>query len=611
MMGADKLARWLLPILAVFSPSVGAAAEDEAAPPGFSFTASHRRFLTDVVRRTLDDALSGRRDYTAGYVPAPLRDLKAEAVVRLRHDGFLRAAGAGGPAVVSGAVRDAALAALESLKGNARPDSDLLRRLMIEVEVVGPVAAIPAPPDGSVAQRLDLYVEPGIHGVMLAGPKDARRFCPTEVITSGSLVAEAIASLGRDLGVEYDQVGKLGLFRFRTDHWYEDPRDGRVVPLLRGLTPVSDRAVSPEGLDAAIRSLADYLMYRQLPSGAFTYQYEPALDHYTDDNNLVRQAGTTAALCVYASYARDDRARAAADRALGFFVRGLHTASNGGDGKSDGSAEPAAAAFIATDDGENKLGVTALVALALAEHPDARGRADLRRRLVDGMLTLQRPSGLFITAFPPAISVAAQDYFPGEALLALAADYELSPSSRVDQSFDAAIRFYRDFFRDRRSPAFVPWQTQAFAAMTLATKRQDYAEYVFEMTDWLADRQLGPENCPWPDHWGSIAAYGEGRGGVSTASYLEGFADALRVARRLGDEPRAARYERLAKSAARFVMQLQVRPEEAYFMRSPQDAVGGVRTTLSLNLLRIDHVQHALVALIKTRRVLFGDPETH
>ena len=97
----------------------------------------------------------------------------------------------------------------------------------------------------------------------------------------------------------------------------------------------------------------------------------------------------------------------------------------------------------------------------------------------------------------------------------------------------------------------------------------------------------------------------DGRAGVATAAYLEGFADALALARSVGDAPRAERYERVVRQAARFVMQLQVRPAEAYFIRSPQDAIGGIRTSPSLNLLRIDHCQHALVGLIKAREVLF------
>jgi hypothetical protein len=251
--------------------------------------------------------------------------------------------------------------------------------------------------------------------------------------------------------------------------------------------------------------------------------------------------------------------------------------------------------------------VTALLCVALARHPDAERYAATRRQLVNGMRWLQRPSGMFVTAFPPAEQISAQDYFPGEALLAFAEHYNHEPSAAVLEAFDRAIDFYQEYFRDRPSPAFVPWQVQAYTLIAQKSKRRDYVDYVFELTDWLAGKQLDESNCPWPELWGGIASYQPGRAGVSTAAYLEGFADALTLARSVGDTERVKRYDALVRRAARFVIQMQVRPEEAFFIRSPRDAVGGIRSTPTLNLLRIDHCQHALVGLIKARQVLFPD----
>ena len=128
------------------------------------------------------------------------------------------------------------------------------------------------------------------------------------------------------------------------------------------------------------------------------------------------------------------------------------------------------------------------------------------------------------------------------------------------------------------------------------------------MTDWLLEKQCDESNCPYPELYGGVAAYPGYPPGVATAAYLEGFTEALRLARKLGDTQRAARYERAVRWAARFVMQLQFRPEEAYYVRSLPDAVWGVRTTLSRNRLRIDHCQHAMMSLMKTRQVLFDQP---
>ena len=52
------------------------------------------------------------------------------------------------------------------------------------------------------------------------------------------------------------------------------------------------------------------------------------------------------------------------------------------------------------------------------------------------------------------------------------------------------------------------------------------------------------------------------------------------------------------RKAARFVVQLRFRPEEAFYVQSPQDVIGGMRDTPSDPTLRIDHSQHALSALL-------------
>jgi hypothetical protein len=413
-------------------------------------------------------------------------------------------------------------------------------------------------------------------------------------LTSDLVLSGALTRLAQASHTDQSQLSNVQLARFRTAHWYETETSGKIVALNRGMITVAPEAVTADGLDKAIARLAQYMAYRQLESGLFTYQYEPGLDRYSDKQNLVRQVGTVAAMAFDARSSGRSASRAAADIGIRYHLQGLTEIPNVEN-----------AAFIATADGRNKLGVTALLCLAMAWHPSPQQYADTRDRLVNGMLWLQSPSGVFATAFPPAVKLNAQEYFPGEALLALADDYRLRPSARVLDAFHRAITFYREYFRGQPSPAFVPWQVQAYAAMATHSKRRDYVEYVYELTDWLVEKQLNQSNCQWSDMWGGIAAYSEGRAGVATASYLEGFADALALARLTGDTARARRYEDVVRLAARFVMQLQVRPEETYYMRSPQDAIGGIRTSPSLNLLRIDHCQHALVGLAKAREVLF------
>ncbi len=584
-----------LSVVATVVPAAPALAEP-ASPP--TLTAGHRVFLSRIARRTLRDVALGRVKYEPEYIPAALESLTLEAVVRVRQGGLLIVESNGGPAPVAEAVRDAAFAAA-TIWATAEPiDVELLPSLIIEIEVVGPPEPIDLDVDWTKPRAVDPFIEPGVHGVVLSGPRIHRRFCPTEVFTNDMVMADALELLARNVLSNPSQVRQTQLQRFRTLHWYQASSRAEPVALHRGLTIVPPSAVSERELDECIDRLATYMCYRQQASGLFAYLYEPAWDRYSEDNNIVRQVGATAAMAFHAQWSGKAASHGAADLGIRYHLAGLTDFAGVENG-----------AFVATADGQNKLGVTALLTIAMAQHPDAKQYADVRERLVNGMLALQQPSGVFVTAFPPADKVTAQDYFPGEALLAMAQHYSHMPNARILDAFDRAISFYREYFRNRPSPAFVPWQVQAYTLMACHGKRRDYVDYVFELTDWLADKQLDSADCPWPELRGGIAAYQPGRAGVATAAYLEGFADALALAREVGDVARAQRYERVMRGAVRFVMQLQVRPEEAYFIRSPRDAVGAIRTTPSLNLLRIDHCQHALVGLIKARQTLFGDDD--
>lgn len=582
--------------LAVFPTACGADVATKSATDAVGLDPSHRAYLMRTARRTVRDAVLQREPYDPTYIPSDLASLQREVVVRLRVAGFLIGEASSPKAPIALAVRDASLTATRMWQGHDDAPRDLLGKVLIEIEIVLPAEPIPVEVDWTQPRAVDRFVEPGVHGIELRGPRVHARFCPSELITSTRVLADALRDVAHGTPQGTSDVTQTKLYRFRTDHWIQAQPGKPIVSLHRGLTIVPQSAVSASELDATIERIAEYMIYRQQPSGLFSYQYEPALNRYSDEDNLVRQVGAVAAMATHARYSGRAGSRVAADLGIRYHLQGLTDLPGDGYGS-----------FIATADEKNKLGVTALLALAMSEHPHPQRYSESRNRLINGMLRLQRPSGMFVTAFPPAIEIAAQEYFPGEALLAMAGAYRHRRDARIVDAFDRALEFYRGYFRDQPSPAFVPWQVQAYAGIAKYAKRRDYIDYVFELTDWLADKQLTRSNCEWPELRGGIAAYEPNRVGVSTASYLEGFAEALAIARSVGDSSRANKYERVVRQATRFVMQLQVRRDEAYFVRSPRDAIGGIRSTPTLNLLRIDHCQHALVALIKSRQVLYPD----
>jgi hypothetical protein len=585
-----RLLALVLACAAYSPPMLGA----QLGPPPPSLSENQKSFLSNLAERAIRDIVQRRSPYQPSYVPSGLQGIEAEVVVRLWHHGYLLASGLGERAPIAEAARKAAVSAGTVLLNENETAADLLPDLVIEVEAAGPPEAIENTGDWTRSGVSSRGVVLGLHGLIFLGAGSNRRVYPSEFIRTDLPLDDALQALAQFMQMTPTQVTNTPLQRFRTTHWYQASRSSAVVSLQRGLVLQPPTLYTAKDLDTAMASIAEYMLYRQLPSGLFSYQFNPGGDRYSDEENLVRQVSATAAISAYARQSGQSAPRGAADLAIRYHLQGLRPF----EGRDD-------AAFISTSDGANELGVTALLCIAMANHPEAGSFAPTRGKLVKGVLALQRPSGMFLTAFPPAVKLNEQDYFPGEALLALAMEYEKAPAPELLDAFDRAIVFYRDYFRSRRSIAFVPWQVQAFASMARQTNRADFTEFVFELTDWVSRRQLTTENCEWPELHGAFADDANSDAGISTAPLLEALADALALAREAKDEERVLRYEDLVRDACRFVLQLQFRKEEAYSMRSPKDAVGGVRASPALNRLRIDYAGHALMSLIKARRALF------
>jgi len=596
-MRTDKrtsLAVALASIAAWFPTPVGGDDRRAIGPAPPRLSDSQRTFLSRMARRALRDAVGGKGQYDPGYIPESLSGVSAEVVVRVWEDGFLRGSGLGPRGPVAEALRQAAAGAAEVLKTQST-DADALGRMVIEIEAAGESQPFPVAGDWTRPQALDGLLEPGIDGLVLQGPALDRRVYPSEFIRTDLPMDQALSGLAQMMHMAASEVADTRLERFRTAHWIEPKAGAAVISLQRGLVLVPTEAVTEAGLRGPCAALAEYMIYRQLDSGLFTYQFDAGADRYAEADSAIAQAGAAVAMAAYARDSASGVSLAAAALSIRRQLEGFTEITESKD-----------AAFIRSADGENKLGLTALVSLAMTRHPTPDRFTNSRRMLTSGILSVQRPSGMFLTAFPPAVRIDAQDYFPGEALLALAEQYALEPSEQVLAAFDRAVTFYREYFRARRSAALAPWQVQAFAKMAVLTKRQDYADYSFELSDWLAAKQLRADNCRWPELWGGISNAGEGPD-VSTALHLQGFAEALSLARAVGDAKRVETYEQIVRDAARFVLQLQVRPQEAYCMRSARDVVGGIRTAPQLNRLRIDNCQHALLGLTKARRALYPD----
>jgi hypothetical protein len=247
-----------------------------------------------------------------------------------------------------------------------------------------------------------------------------------------------------------------------------------------------------------------------------------------------------------------------------------------------------------------KLGAIALAALALSEAPFANEFESITQRLLATVIFLWQDNGQFRTFYRPANRMDCQNFYPGEALLLWSVLIGSEKDAALVERFWRSFEFYQSWHQQNPNPAFIPWHTQAYFRLWKWTPDSRLPKAIFAMNDWLLDVQQW-ESAPTIDCQGRFydpkRPFGPPHAS-STAVYLEGLADACALAREVGDEERFGRYRTAICRGLRSVAQLTFKDETDMFYASKRNTVrGGVRTTEYNNTIRIDNVQHSLMAL--------------
>jgi len=364
----------------------------------------------------------------------------------------------------------------------------------------------------------------------------------------------------------------------------------RLELLWRG-----NRIIEPAAVDAdGIRDLADRMilwMHKQVDDGGrIIYKYWPSTGSESSGDNSIRQAMATVCLNRIALRSGNAADRDIADRNLGHLLRKYYRRKD-------------ALGFIA--EGEKaKLGAAALAALAIQENPNRANYQEPLDSLARTVDFLWQETGEFITFLRPEGRNDNQNFYPGEALLFWA--IRLAETAGDPSRFLQSFAYYRDSHRANRNPAFVPWHTQAYYTALPVVGTEAAAalkDFIFEMNDWLLEMQQWEGNLH-PDLLGRFynprhPEYGPPHAS-STGVYLEGLIDAFDLARQVGDSDRAARYRLAILRGLRSLMQLQFRDEtDMYYVSKRERVLGGIRTEVYDNTIRVDNVQHGLMGILK------------
>lgn len=436
----------------------------------------------------------------------------------------------------------------------------------------------------------------GLLGLELQIDGQRHRFAPTTSIATNRPLLKELERLARRRGESLTELtAKARFFRFESRQYLlKDGPQPSCQPLWRGGTLVRPAEIGPQMLQDTVQGMAGWLQRNVAASGRMTYKYWPSSGKTSQANNTIRQFMATVALGRLAkrSGCPDDAARAR--RNLRYNLATFYAAQAG----------------IGTimHDQKAKLGAMALAALAILEfRQSGLIEAELHQAEFDGLCRgialLWQPDGSFRSFLYPPTRNDNQNFYPGEALLFWASLHRASKDPGLAAKCLKSFEYYRNFHLAAPNPAFVPWHSQAYVMLYQDLGITALADFVLQRNDWLLTMQqwqpaLAPDFAGRfydPDH----PEYGPPHASA-TGVYMEGLAAAWHLAQELGQTDRAETYAQALRRGLRALRQLQFRDvqTDAFYITRPERVIGGLRTESYDNEIRVDNVQHGLMALL-------------
>lgn len=361
-----------------------------------------------------------------------------------------------------------------------------------------------------------------------------------------------------------------------------DERQG-TVRMLRGALPVEP---PPATLEAQLGKLAAlftrYLLRHQREDGSLFFRYHPHQDVVYEGGDLPRIAHGAWVLCRAGAHFDHADLQAGGDKLLTRLLALRQEDEQGGLWLVDGKDRPS-------------IAEVSFLLLALCAIPERAAEQEAAARRLATTLWAQIDDHGRITTHrdPEKNDGLYQDYFPGQALLALAVArrrglWEIPDEAHLHRAFSV----YRHRFHHQRHFGQVSWQMQAFAAWWGVLQEAALGSFVFEIADWLLGYQQAKGGGFLNDHQSDGPGY-------TTALYLEGLGAAVQLADAMGETARAERYRTAYGKGLAFVDGLVMQEHMAPLLPNPPWAIGGVRSSLMCDEVRIDFVHHALSAVLE------------
>ena len=516
--------------------------------------------------------------------------------VTLWHRGNVLARVTATGADLAEAVRSAAT----SMKGHERLHGRVTRKGRLKFDRV--VEVVPVPFD--YGPLVALSVDSGLDGLRRRSEDAERTRLPDDLVRSQRFGHAPLVPGIRELRFGLDaerELTRLGmthaaLERVRCESWVE--WNGKALPVQRGNTPAP---TGPDAWRAAAIAGGDFVLRQIKKDGRFHYQYFPYKDRHTKGGaySMPRHAGTVYALAELYARTQHDRFKDGVQRAADWLVRNLP----GRCGDFDATCVYKPKATVAD------VGSSALTMVGMLMYQRATGDdryADAVRRIGEFVLGMQRPNGDFDHFYhlkeKRRLDKRAM-FYSEESALALVTAAKVLGDEKYLQAAERALDFltgpkYSGYLVAHFIYGADHWTCIAAEEAWPLLKKPRYLDFCRGYGEFIRRMQYQPGEYAAADYLGH---YGFGGFMVPQAPAAAGFSEAIiatvALARHHGT-PDAALEKQMALALDALTRD-QVRIDNAWLMKKPKKAMGGIRRSLVESEVRIDFTQHAVAALIR------------
>jgi hypothetical protein len=345
----------------------------------------------------------------------------------------------------------------------------------------------------------------------------------------------------------------------------------------------------------AIRAGTDWFVNNQ-DEQFLHYEYIPLSDIQLNTGQRLREMGALWSIALAYNSLGDERYKELAEKGFAFYENTF---------KYDAGQD---IMFVNITPEKIKLAYNAFAILTMLEigHPKEE---EYIEKFVNGIEFQQQEDGSFKTFFYNDRATGV-DYYPGEAMFALMSLYEKTKEKSLVETVEKAFPYYRDYWRNNKNTGFIPWQSRAYRKLAVATGKKEYADFLFEMNDWLLEEHHPKNKC---------ARFDFSRG-ITTAVFLEGVIQAYLQAKDEGDAERQICYQNFIQEGSDYILTLQMWNDED--PRANGGFLGNEKvlkwvteknvkeieryvaqrqksSDRKINFTRVDNNQHAITALME------------